>query len=272
MPRLSVEVPALRPNRRRLDKYRVVCGFPDGVLPVTFPQVMALGLQVHLMTRREFPLPILGAVHVRNIIREIRPLDSTIDYRVQAEVLDARPVASGNEFAVATRYYDRLGLVWESVATALHRRKDRGRSPARTGAAPSPLEGLSECATFDVTTDIGRRYGRISGDLNPIHLCWLGGRLFGFPRHIAHGMWSLARCVAQLGDALPAPPFEIAVDFKQAVLLPSRVSVLRSHGDDPLSFALISHDRSRLHLLGSIRPYLPSPEAAMTNASNASIG
>ena len=251
IPGMSVEVPALRSSPRRLLAYRAICGFRDAGLPVTFPQVQAAGLQIHLLTRREFPLPLLGVVHVRNTIRQIQPLHPANEYRVQVEVLGGGPVQGGVEFAVATRYFDDRTLVWESVATGLRRsRRTRGRK--RTRAAQEPADRFQEYATFDVPSDIGRRYGRISGDMNPIHLSRLGARLFGLPGHIAHGMWSLARCLALLQDTLPAPPFEVAVEFKQPVLLPSRVSLLHAAGIDSVAFALTAHDRSRLHLLGSI--------------------
>jgi hypothetical protein len=43
---------------------------------------------------------------------------------------------------------------------------------------------------------VGRRYGWLSGDLNPIHLADRGARMFGFERAVAHGMWSMARTLA----------------------------------------------------------------------------
>ena len=253
VPRLTVEVPALHVRPRQLEAYRALCGFRGVDVPTTFPQVMASGLQVHMLTRREFPLPLFGAVHVRNTIREIQPLRSAKDYRVRVGVLETVRVASGIELAVATCFYEEGTLVWESIATALYRVTGRA-SAMHTTAPHPPADDSPELATFDASSTIGRRYGRVSRDLNPIHLCRLCGRLFGFPRHIAHGMWSLARCVALLQDDVPAPPFEIAVEFKQPLLLPSRVSLLRSDGTGAVNFALTAHDRSRLHLRGSIRP------------------
>ena len=63
-----------------------------------------------------------------------------------------------------------------------------GRRPRRPGRFPS---------------DLGRRYGSVSGDLNPIHLSDPTAKLFGFPRAIAHGMWTKARCLAALHDRIP---------------------------------------------------------------------
>ncbi len=50
--------------------------------------------------------------------------------------------------------------------------------------------------------DLGRRYGAVSGDRNPIHLYPLTAKAFGFPTNIAHGMWTLARSLSALQNKL----------------------------------------------------------------------
>ena len=57
--------------------------------------------------------------------------------------------------------------------------------------------------TWKLPGDLGRRYAAVSGDHNPIHLYGLTAKAFGFPRQIAHGMWSKARCLAALDGRLP---------------------------------------------------------------------
>ena len=68
-----------------------------------------------------------------------------------------------------------------------------------------------------------RLYGRLSGDLNPIHLADFSARRFGFDRAVAHGMWSMARSLAALGPELTARPCRIPVEFKLPLFLPSGV-------------------------------------------------
>ncbi|MDX3161552.1 MaoC/PaaZ C-terminal domain-containing protein, partial [Streptomyces scabiei] len=69
--------------------------------------------------------------------------------------------------------------------------------------------------------DVGRRYGAVSGDRNPIHLHPLGARLFGFPRAIAHGMWTVARCLAEHGTP---PATRVRAEFRAPVSLPGTVT------------------------------------------------
>src|SRR5213076_2448555 len=77
-------------------------------------------------------------------------------------------------------------------------------------------------AVWKLPGDIGRRYAAVSGDRNPIHLHPLSARLFGFPRAIAHGMWTKARALAAQEAELP-DAYTTSVRFRKPILLPSRV-------------------------------------------------
>ena len=96
--------------------------------------------------------------------------------------------------------------------------------------------------------DIGRRYGRVTGDLNPIHLSALSARLFGFRRAIAHGMWTKARALAALmprasvgeadgrgriQDAAVPAGAALAVDEPRAPAAPALFEVRDARGDKP---------------------------------------
>jgi acyl dehydratase len=101
--------------------------------------------------------------------------------------------------------------------------------------------------------DAGRRYAQVSGDYNPIHLRATTAKLFGFPRAIVHGMWSLARCLAEVADDAPAPPLRAEVEFKRAVLLPSEALFSSGPEGRGHAFSLKSRD-GKPHLIGRIGP------------------
>ncbi|GAB2945677.1 MaoC family dehydratase [Streptomyces heilongjiangensis] len=125
----------------------------------------------------------------------------------------------------------------------------------RRAPAPAPLPALAE---WRLGADVGRRYGAVSGDRNPIHLHPLGARLFGFPRAIAHGMWTVARCLAEHGTP---PAALVRAEFRAPVPLPSTVTYAadgRPGGD----FELRGPDNGagerarRVHVTGSVYPLL----------------
>ncbi|WP_406286716.1 MaoC family dehydratase [Streptomyces sp. NBC_00209] len=228
LPAGRLRLPAAPLVPGRLAAYRAICGFPaTGPLPVTYPHVLAFPLAMRLMTRRDFPLPVTGLVHTWIEItahRTLRPEDS-LELTVYAAELS--PHRRGTEVTVVTEARLAGALVWESRSGYLSRHATRTEAPApvtRTEAPPpaTPPAPLPALAEWRLPSDLGRRYAAASGDRNPIHLHPLTARLFGFPRAIAHGMWTVARCLAENPD--PATLRTVRADFRAPVLLPGTVT------------------------------------------------
>ena len=97
--------------------------------------------------------------------------------------------------------------------------------------------------------DIGRRYGAVSGDRNPIHLHGWSAKLFGMPRPIAHGMWLKARCLAELESTLP-DAFRVDVRFKLPLFLPAQVAF--GVRDDGRGFEVRDASSGKPHLSGAL--------------------
>ena len=58
--------------------YNEVCGFQNnGFVPAIYLAVLSQSLQMHMMTAEAFPFPILGLVHIRNQIKQTRPIGVT---------------------------------------------------------------------------------------------------------------------------------------------------------------------------------------------------
>lgn len=204
LPDREVTVTDVRVDRGHLAVYARVCGFRlTDVLPPTYVHVLAFPLSVHLMADRAFPFALPGLVHVANRIEVRRPVtaDERFDLTVRTAAL--RPHRKGLQFdVVAEATIDGL-TVWSGTSTYL-RRGAGGDEDAPAVELPfePPAEG-AEQARWRVPADTGRRYGAVSGDRNPIHLTPLTSRLFGFPRPIAHGMWTAARATAAIEGQLP---------------------------------------------------------------------
>jgi acyl dehydratase len=112
-----------------------------------------------------------------------------------------------------------------------------------------PRKGTPATATWRLPGDLGRRYGSVSGDLNPIHVHPLTARMFGFPSAIAHGMWTKARCLAALDPGLPSR-FSVEVAFKRPILLPATVQFAEVSAADTITFGARDAERDTPHLDG----------------------
>jgi len=239
-------------DAQRLAAYRRVCGFPDnGPMPATYPHVLALPLQLQLLTARDFPFPLAGLLHLNNRIRLLRPLGGPGNLRIGVQVRNLQPHVQGATFDLLTQVDDALGPLWEAESRLLCRRVTLDAKPATPNEA-TPLP-LTELCRWQVPADIGRQYARVSGDYNPTHLTALSARWFGFPRAIAHGLWNKARILAALQAHLPSANIEIEVAFKRPVRLPGEVVLWASAPGSNGSFRL-SGTRGLEHLSGLWRP------------------
>ncbi|MFB7049515.1 MaoC/PaaZ C-terminal domain-containing protein [Streptomyces microflavus] len=256
LPTDRLTLPAAPAAPGPLAAYRDICGFPapeSEPLPLTYPHVLAFPLAMRLMTARRFPLPVVGLVHTWIEIVARRPVqsDEPLELTVYAEELT--PHRRGTEVTMVTEARSAGALVWESRSGYLSRHATNATGSTREADGSPTLPAVAE---WRLPGDLGRRYGAVSGDRNPIHLHPITARLFGFPRAIAHGMWTVARCLAE-ADGRPGEIRSVRADFRVPVLLPATVT----YAADPAgsAFALRSESSSgsgtgtgRVHLTGAV--------------------
>ncbi|MGI5377369.1 MaoC family dehydratase [Streptomyces sp. CA-251387] len=260
-PRTRLVLPGLRVDLGRLAAYERVCGFPTGedALPVTYPHLLGFPLAMRLMSGRDFPLPLLGLVHTSITITRHRALTATGAYELSVRIDGLAPHRRGTEAAVITEMRAGDEVVWESRSTYLARHRIGQQAPEaaqeveeqeveeveETKEPQDVQKPLPEVAEWRLAGDVGRRYGAASGDRNPIHLHPLTARLFGFPRAIAHGMWTVARCLAAHGTP---EAVLVRARFRAPVLLPGTVTYAAEGG----RFELRGGDR--IHVAGEVYP------------------
>ncbi|WP_462417007.1 MaoC family dehydratase [Kytococcus sp. Marseille-QA3725] len=264
LPVRRLVVPGAGWSIRELADYSRLCGYPlGGPVPSTWLHVRTFGLQMRLMTADDFPLAVLGLVHLASRWRMHDPVAPDARPRLMVWAQDLVPHAKGAQVTLAASAEVDGRVVWEGWSDYLSRgttlsgatELSRGTGPAAGVPTPEPSEAaaLPERARWRLGADAGRRYAAVSGDANPIHLSAPTARLFGFPRAIAHGMFTAARTVAWLGPQVPAA-HEIDVRFAKPLLLPA-AAVLRSDRSRGVSrVAVTSRDASRVHMTGSVRP------------------
>ena len=256
IPELELELDRVEVDAERLAAYCRVCGFDlSDTLPPTYPHILAFPLQMALMTDSRFPFGPVGLIHIANRITQRRPIGigEALSLRVRATGLEPHP--KGRSFEVVTEARAGDELVWEGANTEL-RRGDGGPSAGRERPAAPAAAGDSELPTaaeWRLPGDLGRRYAEVSGDRNPIHLHALAAKPFGFPRAIAHGMWTKARCLAALGPRLPAA-FTVEVGLRRPILLPATVAFATAAEQAETRFAVRDAREGTPHLDGKLTP------------------
>ena len=239
----------------RLTAYQRLVDEPvSDALPAGFVHVLTFPIAIALMVRADFPLPLIGMVHLANRVTQHRVItaDEPLDLEVHATGLRQHRAGVSVDLVARARVHD--GVVWQGASTYLA----KGARMAGAGAGELADERSAFVAPvptgqwrFDA--DAGRRYAAVSGDRNPMHTSRLAARAFGFPGRIAHGMYTAARALAAVGSSRGAA-FDWAVEFARPVLLPSSVTVRVAPDDDGFVLAAWDARSGKPHLTGAVRP------------------
>jgi acyl dehydratase len=243
------EVRTATVTRDQVSAYAAVCGFAvKDTAPLTFPHVLAFPLHMTVMTSPEFPFPAIGTVHLANTITQHRPvaIGETLQVAVHTSELLPHPKGRAIDFLATASAGGEV--VWESRSTYLRRGHDNPDADGPSG----PDHVVPGRVTWRLGGDVGRRYAAVSGDHNPIHLYPLTAKALGFPHQIAHGMWSLARCVAALENRLP-DAVNVEAAFKKPIFLPGTVAFGQDPVDDGIAFSLTSPKNGAPHVVGRTR-------------------
>jgi hypothetical protein len=248
-PSIVMSATRVRVKANHLRRYRDICGLADhGTLPHAYLHVLAMPLHMRVFTQAAFPVKVLGLIHLRNVIRQfqcIKP-DQLLDLTVSYQSL--RETDSGQEYDLITRCEVAGQLAWEEVSTMLARRVTPGKRPTIERAARDATRVVSE-QTITATANTGRRYAFVSGDFNPIHLFDRTAQAFQFKQTVAHGMWSLSRCIGLAESSFGADAVELDAQFKLPIYLPSEFVFRNQHAEGGCELSLSTPKGDRLHLI-----------------------
>jgi hypothetical protein len=253
---IEAEAGCLQAEPSRLAAYQDVCGLPNGDdrLPMTYPHILAAGVHMSMLMHPAFPIRMVGVVHLANDIEMFLPLPADARLALDCRLESGRTKPRGDEFKLVTEAMWNGELAWRETVSFLAPAEQKIRRPLPGLPEMPPMLGK-----WDAPTDTGRRYARVSGDWNPIHLAGLLARPFGFPGAIAHGMWTVARCLAQLAHRPPGAGARLDVRFMKPLVLPGHVCLHAGPPSDSgdRAFWLVSPDTGTAHLKGTWNPGQP---------------
>ena len=249
-PEISVTVRGVRIDAASAERYAAMCGLdPAAGLPVTYPHVLAMPLHLKIFAQRAFALRPMGLIHLSNAIECPGALEAGRPMDIAVSACNYQRTDAGLAFDMTTNISAEGDVLWRETCVFLSRWPEpterTGGRPPRPPKAPKDAMLLAE---LDVTGETARAYARVSSDFNPIHLSDRAARFFGLKGAIGHGMWSLARSLAQ--SPLPAIPrgARIETQFLSPVQLPARVAVKEWTADGQKKRALCDVRTGRVHM------------------------
>lgn len=236
LPPCGHEVRGVRAQVGNLTAYQHLVGeSASDTLPAGFIHALAFPVSMSVMNRDDFPLPLLGMVHLRNRVEQHGAVVFTeaLDIRSWAENLRGHRTGTQVDIVAEVRRTGETEVRWNGTSTYLAKGVflpgiDKPSAPAE----PSTFSAPDPTALWQLGVDTGRAYAAVSGDFNPIHLSVLSAKALGMRRSIAHGMYLASRALADVGAA-KGEMFSWDVAFEAPVFLPARVALDISSDQSP---------------------------------------
>ena len=263
LPHVVHEVAGAEFDAGQLSAYQHLLGIEArDAAPAGFVHIAAFPVATSVMVREDFPLPLLGMVHISNRVEQFAPVVLGEKFGVRAWAQDLRPHRRGALVDVVSEVRVADEPRWRGTSTYLA----KGVSvpfAAHGGAAEDAAESDEraeitlprQSGLWKLSASIGREYGAVSGDRNPIHLSALSAKALGFPRAIAHGMYTAARALAVIDPVHSVgEQFVWTIDFAKPVFLPGTVAF----GSEPLAdgagwrYAGCHPKKGKLHFSGQV--------------------
>lgn len=235
LPRDRHRVEGLSADPERIREFqRLMGGGVTDFLPSGYLHTLAFPTAVSVLARADFPLPLLGMVHLRNDIEHLRPVGVNSRLAVTAWVENLRTHRSGAQVDAVVEVESSDGVVWRGRSTYLAKGiRISGEAPGGAADRPAGTDIVPDYPTtiWKLEADTGRRYAAVSGDYNPIHLTTVSARLLGLKQPIAHGMYLASRMITEAGPP-ETVPFRWTIEFHSPVTLPSTVALAVSPRDE----------------------------------------
>ena len=248
LPAISARQSDLLVDEKHLNRFRTLCGYkPGSIMPATYLQTLAMPLVLNIMSNSQFPIRAIGKMHLSNQVSVHENFDLRQPVSLTASIGSSLLTSSGLEWNMDFAAMVDNHRVWSGTSTYLYN-CETGMSRREK---PKLIRGDNP-QNWLVPNGVGRRYGRISGDCNPIHLSNLTAKLFGFRSAIAHGMWSKTRCIAALEDQLPESGYSVDVSFMRPLYLPSKVKFYTRQLESGQHFSLFNYMGEKAYLTGLI--------------------
>lgn len=262
LPEVSHRVASLIADRDQLVAYQRLMG--DTVreeLPSVFIHGLAFPVAMSVMVRDDFPLPLMGMVHLANAVEHFSPIAPSSELEVSAYARDLREHRAGTQVDIVAEVFGNGGLLWRGVSTYLARGVWLGSRPEQTAVVHEAFVPPLRTGSWALGADTGRAYASVMGDYNPIHLSALSAKALGMRRAIAHGMYLAGRALA---SAAPhGVGYSWDIEFATPVFLPTRVDVSVNDDGESRTFSGWGAKNGKPHFSGSVRLSAPELNSAI---------
>ena len=253
IPAITAHWRGYRASDRDVANFCALAGvWPSDWIPFLFPHAIGYRLQLALLCRPRFPVPIWRVLQVRNHLLQHRPIPLGADLDFATCIVAHRVLDKGLEVDLHTTVTFARDVPWESLNTFYA----RGSFGAPTEASPladSPTIESDNETRWRMPAGGGRRFGQLNGDYNPFHFWTWYARRKGFPAAFMHPQRALGLCITHPQAPLADEPQRLDAWLKGPVAYGADVA-LRTRGvAGEVAFALTTIHDPRPAIVGRLR-------------------
>lgn len=237
---------------RRLVHGEAFDGVHRASLPSVLVHIAGFPVQMALMSQSDFPLPLLGMVHLSNQVHHHRPVTAGQPLQILARAENLTPHRRGTQVDIVVEVSAGDDLVYTSTSVYLGRGTYLfSRSQDAAGETREQFTPPAKTALWSLGPEAGREYAAVSGDYNPIHLTGITAKALGQKRAIVHGMYSAARMLE--GREPESAGHRWSIEFAAPVTLPGKVAFAAEHVDEKVTrFTGWNPRRAKPHFTGEL--------------------
>lgn len=248
LPDISIHLDKTSIHPDKVKRYNEVCGFQESItIPATYLHAYIFPMHTQLLSQPEVPFPLPGLIHFANSIKQYAPISFGQEFSVICKLGNLIAHEKGQGFEVLSYIEVNGKLVWEDESIYLYKGKE-GIGKVLEWRQPVLHENCIK-ESWSLYQGMGFEFAMASGDFNPIHLHPLTAKLFGFERHIIHGMWSAGKILSIFEKRMPES-FELTIAFKVPIFLPASVIFRHERTEDGFDFDIVNNTQEKPHLRG----------------------
>jgi acyl dehydratase len=199
----------------------------------------------------KFPFQAMGTVHIRTVIKQIKPirLDDIVSFYCWVE--GHREVDRGIEFDMITEAKIDGVTISTTIMTMYRRSAVRKRDGIRP---PQPVHNHLNAHedSWEVNSKTARFYARQTGDINPIHLSVMTAKALGFKGMLLHGMWTLGKACSMHPVQMMASNIQINSEFKLPIFLPATLRYRWWEDQGKLEMRVLEKNGTKPHMIATL--------------------
>ncbi|WP_448553717.1 MaoC/PaaZ C-terminal domain-containing protein [Thalassotalea montiporae] len=234
---LAIRLNGLAADNSRQQSFKQL--FNCQTLPISYLFIESYRYLGQLLLQAKLPSGLLGLIHISASFEEQQPVSWQQPFDLILSLIGSQASDKGLVYRIRIEMLQNNNVCLVSEHQLLDKFKDYQRGERRRQF--DVANALSAVAYQPLTPVLARKYAKLSGDYNPIHLQpWLA-KMLGMHACVIHGMYQMHWALVNTDKSYQ----KVTAHFNKACYLPRKVSLVEQAGN---KLAVFSNHFTERHM------------------------